>query len=229
VNAQLIEEGYAHVYRKADFSKKEEFLYYEEAARKQGKGMWSKEGFVKYEVGKEKVLAVPTEEETTKEETVAESVPTETTKASFETEETTEDVPSFDVTQGKEETTVLVEGEEGTIETSMGGEEKAPLISLEEARKGKKYLGQRKRISFRVRSAWDRGSLVYLNSERNSTDAGNFSVIIPRKNKGSFTAQGLDSIAHFYLGEHVEVTGIIKFYKGAVVLEVEKFEDITIL
>ena len=41
-NARLIREGYAHAYRGASFSKRQEFIDLEEQARRWGIGLWSR-------------------------------------------------------------------------------------------------------------------------------------------------------------------------------------------
>ena len=41
-NARLIREGYAHAYRGASFSKRQEFIDLEEQARRRGIGLWNR-------------------------------------------------------------------------------------------------------------------------------------------------------------------------------------------
>ena len=211
INGLLIAEGFARVYTKKPFEERDGFMYFEEAAKAQEVGLWSTEDH-NAAAGDDQDIPLSFDDT----EIVAVGPDTSSDVVTVDVNPVVTDLPSFDT---------RVEAVGGDDEVVV----KTDFLTLEEARTAKKFLGQRKTVSFKVRSAWDRGSVVYLNSEKNQESLNNFSIMIPAQYKTSFVEKGLDSVAHFYLGETIEATGTIKFYKGVVMLEVTSFADMHIL
>ncbi len=72
------------------------------------------------------------------------------------------------------------------------------------------YIGEQKTVRFFIKKSYDNGKAVFLNSKNNFTDPDNFTAVIFKKDKGKF----MPKLADFYWGKTVNITGIIKKYKG---------------
>jgi micrococcal nuclease len=72
------------------------------------------------------------------------------------------------------------------------------------------HIGKKKTVRFFIEKSHDSGKAVFFNSKNNYTDPDNFTVVIFKEDKDKFP----DEPADFYWGKTVDVTGIIKEYKG---------------
>ncbi len=72
------------------------------------------------------------------------------------------------------------------------------------------HIGEQKTVRFFIKKSYDNGKTVFLNSKNNFTDPDNFTAVIFKKDKGKFMPEPAD----FYWGETVNITGIIKKYRG---------------
>lgn len=72
------------------------------------------------------------------------------------------------------------------------------------------YIGQYKTVRFFVKKSYDSGKAVFLNNKNNFEDPDNFTAVIFESDKNKFPPQPAD----IYSGKTIDVTGIIKEYKG---------------
>jgi len=72
------------------------------------------------------------------------------------------------------------------------------------------HIGEIKTVRFFVKKSYDSGRIVFLNSKNDFKDPENFTAVILKKDKHRFPP----SPADHYWGKTVDVTGMIKEYKG---------------
>jgi micrococcal nuclease len=81
------------------------------------------------------------------------------------------------------------------------------------------HIGDRKTVRFFVKKSFDSGKAIFLNSENDHTLSHNFTAVIFSGDRGNFPGDPADH----YWGKAVEVSGVIKKYKGRaeIIMEVE--------
>jgi len=72
------------------------------------------------------------------------------------------------------------------------------------------YIGRKKTVRFFTEKSYDSGKAVFFNSKNNFTERDNFTAVIFEKDKDKFPPEPAD----FYQGKTVDVTGMIKEYRG---------------
>ncbi len=88
-----------------------------------------------------------------------------------------------------------------------------PSVSINPAQ-AKDYLNKSVTITYLVRSTFDTGKAVSLNSEADSKSPTNFVTLLYAASKKKFKAAGIADPAIDYLMKTITVTGTVKLYQG---------------
>ena len=87
------------------------------------------------------------------------------------------------------------------------------------------HIGEKKTVRFFVKKSFDSGKAVFLNSENDYKTPHNFTSVIFSYNRNGFPASPADQ----YWGRTVDVTGVIKEYKGRAEIILKKSSQIRII
>jgi len=87
------------------------------------------------------------------------------------------------------------------------------------------HTGEKKTVRFFVKKSFDSGKAIFLNSENDFKVPHNFTAVIFSRNRGRFP----DSPDDHYWGRTVDVTGVIKEYKGRAEIILKKVHQIRVV
>jgi micrococcal nuclease len=87
------------------------------------------------------------------------------------------------------------------------------------------HIGEKKTVRFFVKKSFDSGKAIFLNSENDFKVTHNFTAVIFSRNRGRFP----DSPDDHYWGQTVDVTGVIKEYKGRAEIILKKVHQIRVV
>jgi hypothetical protein len=88
-----------------------------------------------------------------------------------------------------------------------------------------RHAGVKKTVRFFVKKSFDSGKAVFLNSENDHTLPHNFTAVIFTDDRGRFPEDPAD----YYWGRTVDVTGVIRKYKGRAEIILENLSQMTVL